>query len=63
MNMIEMYEPAKYYVNHKEVTKEEYIAAELRNGFHSMFGPGHLATSSFSNCSTGDCGMVEYAAE
>lgn len=54
------YEPTKYFVNDQEVTKEEYIAAELRNGFHSKFGPGHIATAGFSNSATGDYGRVEY---
>lgn len=52
--------PDRYYVNGKEVSKEDYISAERRNGFHSKFGPNEIATSSFSNSETGDHGRVSY---
>lgn len=50
----------RYEINGEDVTKEEYIRAEQRNGFHSKFGPDHPATASFGNSATGDHGRVTY---
>lgn len=51
----------RYYVNSKEVTKEEYVAAERRNGFYNTIGfPEEPATSSWSNSRTGDHGRQVY---
>lgn len=50
-----------YEVNGKRVTKEEYVAAERRNGFHNTMGfPGEPATASWSNSKTGDHGRQVY---
>lgn len=51
----------RYHVNGVEVTKEEYVAAERRNGFHNTIGfPEEPATSSWSNSKTGDHGRQVY---
>lgn len=41
-----------------EVTKEQFITAEQAAGFHSRFGPKHLATGGFSD--DGIRGRIEY---
>lgn len=54
-------DPYKYFVNDAEVTKEEFVAAERRNGFHNTLGQlAEPATGGFSNSATGDKGRVEY---
>lgn len=51
----------RYFVNDVEVTKEEYVAAERRNGFRNTLNqPDEPATSSFSNSETGDRGRQTY---
>ncbi len=54
----------KYYLkaDHQkewdEVTKEQFINAELNAGFRSKFGSGHIATGGFGG--GGISGKVEY---
>lgn len=51
----------KYEVNGIEVSKQEYVAAERRNGFHNTIGfPEEPATASWSNSKTGDHGRQVY---
>lgn len=51
----------KYFVNNEEVTKEQYVAAERRNGFYNTIGfPEEPATASWSNSKTGDHGRQVY---
>lgn len=50
-------QPPYYFLSHpllgeKQVTKEEFIAAERAAGFHSKAGPGHCATGGFGGLSS-----------
>lgn len=54
----------RYEVNGREVSKNEYVAAERRNGFYNTLGqPNEPATASWSNGRTGESGRMIFVSE